>query len=65
MLQSPCNKVAHKKFQFIFFNEAIWSKYWEDDVGLSGLALQINSSNCLALIETNGDYLFAIGGTMA
>ena len=45
-VSSLCHKVAH----FLFFNEAILDKHWKEDVGLSGLALQCNSSNCLVLI---------------
>ena len=40
----------HKVAYFLFFNEAAWGKHWENIVGLWGLALQSNSSNCLVLI---------------
>ena len=47
MLDFPCHKVARS----LLFNEAIWDKHWEEDVGLFGLALQSSNSNCLVQIS--------------
>ena len=56
---SLCHKVAH----VLFFIETMWGKHWEEDAGLSGLAMQSNSSNCLVLISHRqlGNYLVGTG----
>ena len=55
----PCHKMAH----FFSFNEAIWGKYWEEDVELLDLAFLNNSSKCLVLVPHRqlGNYLLIIG----
>ena len=50
MFNSPCNKLAHRGFHFLLFSKAIQVQHWGEHVGLSGLALQSNDSNCLVLI---------------
>ena len=42
--------MAHREFRFLLLNEAIWGKHWEEDLGLLGLAVPSNGSNCLVLI---------------
>ena len=51
----------HKEFPYPLFSEAIWGKHREKDVGLSGLALQNNSSNYPVLILNRqlGNYLLS------
>ena len=60
MLPLYDNSLCHKVVNFLFFSEAIWGKYWEEDVGLLGLAVQSNSSNCLALIHLDTGDTFAM-----
>ena len=54
-----CHKVAH----FLLFNETNEGKHWEESVGLLGLNLQRNSSNCPVLILhiQLGNYLLHTG----
>ena len=60
----PCHKRAqHRMYQFLLSNEAIWGKHGEDDVELSGLTLQINSSTCLVLtLHTQLENYFLVLG---
>ena len=59
MLNFPCHKMELRAFYFLFI-ETIWVKHWEDDVGLLGLALQSNSSNCHANTKQWWSYLLSI-----
>ena len=57
-VKSPCHKVQH-----FLFNEAIWHKHWEEDIGLPGLPLQSSCYNCLLLIPQRqlGTYFLPTG----
>ena len=50
MLNFPCHMVTHREFHFVLMSETIEGKHLKEDVGLSGLVLQSNGSNCLMLI---------------
>ena len=45
-----CYSICHKVEYFLWLNEAIWGKHWEEDARLLDLGLQSNSSNCLVPI---------------
>ena len=51
MFISSCHKMANIELHYLLFNEDIWGNHWEEEVGLSGISLQSNSSNCLVLIQ--------------
>ena len=46
----PCHMLAYNDFLYHLLNETIWHKCWEEDVWLSGIAVQSNSSNSPLLI---------------
>ena len=46
-----CHNMAHRGFHFLLFNDAIWGKYREEDVRLSGITLQSSSSKSLVVIS--------------
>ena len=48
---------------YLLFSLVIHDKHWEEDIGLLGLALQRESSNCLVLIPHRqlGNYLLSTG----
>ena len=53
--------MAHSGFAFLLLNKAIWGKNWDEFVGLSSLAFQSSSSNCLVLIPQTIGKLLVLG----